>query len=71
MHKNTFVHLCTSFINPMRTIFSKKRATIDLNNICQFQVIRRIFTKPKERTGRQTNPFHKYFSTLLESVNKN
>ena len=45
-----------------------------MNNIYKFQDIRKIFMRVRAsadgRTDKQINRIHKYFSTLLESVNK-
>ena len=69
MYRKIFVCLCRQTISRIHTIFNPVHTTPDMNNICKFQDIRRMFTKARAYTDTQkeiTNPF----STLLQNIKK-
>ena len=53
MYRKTSVCLCRQTIGLMYTIFNTVCAMSDMNNICQFQDIWRVFMSVRTRTGRQ------------------
>ena len=71
MYWNTFLCAYTWTVRPINTIFSRKRAIPDLNNLYPFQAIQRIFTKIRARKDTQSNRIHNYFPILLESIQNN
>ena len=59
MSLSTFVCLCTRTFNFIHTTFNTKHAIVDLNTICQFEVIRRIFMRTRAYIDRQTKQIDK------------
>ena len=54
---------------PVYVIFSRKHGIVDLNNMYQFQIFRRIFRRITNGLNKQ-NLIHKHFPTLLENIKK-
>ena len=52
-NQKTFMYLCRQTLNPIHTIFSTVNSISDMNNICKFHEVWRIFTRIKVYTDGQ------------------
>ena len=68
MYRISFVSPGAKTISPTNTIFNKKHSVPDRNNMYKYHGIRRMFTRIRAYTDRQTSQMYKHFSALMESV---